>query len=65
MAWMDMKNNEIDFVVGPIENYEDALFNYKAAHESFILIKDKSGVNSLHYISSVLPQMQKEPARSG
>ena len=42
MAWMDMKENEIDFVVGPIENYEDALYNYKAAHESFILIKDKS-----------------------
>jgi len=30
MAWMDMKDNDIDFVVGPIENYEDALFNYKA-----------------------------------
>ncbi len=23
MAWMDMKNNNIDFVVGPIENYEN------------------------------------------
>lgn len=58
MAWMDMKNNEIDFVVGPIENYEDALFNYKAAHESFILIKDKEWSKKLAYISSVLPQMQ-------
>ena len=27
-AWMDMKNNAIDFVVGPIENYEDGLFGY-------------------------------------
>lgn len=60
MAWMDMKNNEIDFVVGPIENYEDALFNYKAAHESFILIKDKEWSKKLAYISSVLPQMQKD-----
>lgn len=58
MAWMDMKNNDIDFVVGPIENYEDALFNYKAAHESFILIKDKSWSEKLAYINSVLPQMQ-------
>ena len=41
MAWMDMKNNNIDFVVGPIENYEDRLFNYKAAHEAFVLIKDQ------------------------
>lgn len=59
LAWMDMKNNEIDFVVGPIENYEDALFNYKAAHESFILIKDKEWSEKLAYISSVLPLMQK------
>lgn len=59
MAWMDMKDNDIDFVVGPIENYEDALFNYKAAHESFILIKDKSWSEKLAYINSVLPRMQR------
>ena len=59
LAWMEMKNNEIDFVVGPIENYEDALYNYKAAHESFILIKDKEWSKKLDYIKSVLPQMQR------
>jgi hypothetical protein len=59
LAWMDMKDNDIDFVVGPIENYEDALFNYKAAHESFILIKDKSWSEKLAYINSVLPEMQR------
>jgi hypothetical protein len=59
MAWMDMKDNDIDFVVGPIENYEDALFNYKAAHESFILVKDKTWSDRLAYINSVLPQMQR------
>lgn len=59
MAWMDMKDNDIDFVVGPIETYEDALFNYKAAHESFILIKDKTWSEKLAHINSVLPQMQK------
>ncbi|TFH25774.1 MAG: Zn-dependent hydrolase [Bacteroidia bacterium] len=58
IAWMEMKDNEIDFVVGPIENYEDALYNYKAAHESFILIKDKAWSEKLAYINSVLPQMQ-------
>lgn len=66
VAWMEMKDNDIDFVVGPIENYEDALFNYKAAHESFILIKDKAWSEKLDYINSVLPEMQKSlpvPAR--
>lgn len=60
MAWMDMKENDIDFVAGPIETYEDALFNYKAAHESFILIKDKAWSERLAYINSILPRMQKE-----
>ena len=59
MAWMDMKDNDIDFVVGPIENYEDALFNYRAAHESFILIKDKQWSERLAFINQVLPKMQK------
>lgn len=58
MAWMEMKSNKIDFVVGPIENYEDKLFNYKAAHEAFILIKDKEWSDRLSYISSFLPKLQ-------
>ncbi|HYW96340.1 MAG TPA: Zn-dependent hydrolase [Bacteroidales bacterium] len=59
-AWMQMKNNDIDFVVGPIENYEDKLFNYKAAHEAFILIKDRDWSNKLKKIADMLPQLQRE-----
>jgi hypothetical protein len=58
-AWLDMTDNDIDFVVGPIENYEDALFNYKAAHESFILIKDKEWSNRLKKYAKLLPDLQK------
>ena len=36
-----MKDNTIDVVIGPIETYEDQLFGYKAAHEAFVLVKDK------------------------
>jgi len=59
LAWMDMKTNNIDFVVGPIENYEDGLFNYKAAHESFLLIKDKSWSEKLEKYAALLPALQK------
>jgi len=59
MAWMDMKNNSIDFVVGPIENYEDGLFGYKAAHEAFILIKDKDWSNRLLKYAAMLPELQR------
>ena len=38
--WMDLKDNNIDVVIGPIENYEDGLFNYKTAYEAVVMIKD-------------------------
>jgi hypothetical protein len=60
MAWMDMKSNTIDFVVGPIENYEDELFGYKAAHEGAILIKDKEWSAKLEKFAAMLPELQKE-----
>jgi hypothetical protein len=60
MAWMDMKTNRIDFVVGPVETYEDQLFGYKAAFEAFILIKDMEWSMKLDRYSSFLPQLQKE-----
>ncbi len=59
VAWMDMKTNTIDFVVGPIENYEDQLFGYKAAHEAFILVKDKAWSGRLDKYAALLPDLQK------
>jgi hypothetical protein len=60
MAWMDMKTNKIDFVVGPVETYEDQLFGYKAAFEAYILIKDMEWSRRLERYSSFLPRLQKE-----
>jgi hypothetical protein len=59
VAWMEMKNNTIEFIIGPIENYEDQLFGYKAAHESFILIKDKNWSEKLVKYAALLPGLQK------
>ncbi len=58
-AWMEMQNTNIDFVVGAIENYEDALFGYKAAYESFILLKDVEWSKKLAKFSAMLPDLQK------
>ena len=60
MAWMDVRNNNVDFVVGPIENYTDGLFGYKAAHESFILIKDKEWTEKLTRYVALLPVLQTQ-----
>lgn len=59
-AWMEMKTSNIDFVVGPIENYEDRLFGYKAAHEAFILVKDLEWSAQLEKFNAMLPQLQKQ-----
>ena len=59
MAWMDMKSNGLDFVVGPIENYEDQLYNYKAAHEAYVLVKDKSWSERLAKYADFLPELQR------
>lgn len=59
MAWMDMKNNTIDVVIGPIEHYEDQLFGYKAAHETFVLIKDQEWSDRLSRYAQLLPMLQQ------
>lgn len=59
-AWMDMKDSKIDFVVGPIENYDDALYGLKCSHESFILLKDVEWSNRLAKFTAMLPSLQKE-----
>lgn len=59
LAWMDMKTNTLDFVVGPIETYEDQLFGYKASHEAYILIKDTEWSNKLARYATLLPKLQK------
>ncbi|MGE6449904.1 dipeptidyl-peptidase 3 family protein [Pseudoalteromonas tetraodonis] len=58
-AWMDMKNNPIDVVIGPIENYEDQLFGYRAAYESYVLIKDLKWSERLAKFAAFLPELQK------
>ncbi len=60
MAWMDMKTNTLDLVAGPIENYEDELFGYKAAHEASVLVKDKEWSTKLAKYAAMLPALQKE-----
>ncbi len=60
LAWMDMKNNPIDVVIGAIENYEDQLYGYRAAFEAYVLIKDLSWSEKLAKYAQYLPELQKE-----
>ena len=58
-AWMDMKTNPIELVYGPIETYEDQLFGYRAAFESYVLLKDLAWSERLSKYASYLPELQQ------
>ncbi len=59
MAWMDMKNNPIELVIGPIETYQDALYGYRAAFETFVLIKDQAWSERLARFVKYMPELQQ------
>ena len=60
LAWMDMKDSRIDFVVGPIESYDDKFRETKTSYESFILLKDEQRSKELTKFIAMLPELQKE-----
>ena len=60
LAWMDMKDSRVDFVVGPIESYDDKFRETKTSYESFILLKDEARSKELTKFIAMLPDLQKE-----
>jgi hypothetical protein len=58
VAWMDL-DSDIDLVFGPYEVYEDNLFNFKAAFESFVTVRDKAESEKLAVYAAHLPDMEK------
>jgi hypothetical protein len=58
MQWMDMKDNALDLVIGPIETYEDKLYGYRASYEGYVLVKDAEWSARLARFAAFLPQLQ-------
>jgi peptidase M49-like protein len=59
LAWLDMKTNRLDVVIGPIETYIDKLFGYKTAAEGYVLLKDREWSARLAHYASLLPGLQR------
>lgn len=66
LVWMELEGNDVDLVIGPIENYEDGLFNYKTAFECVIMVKDPAAGKALqdfkdnmNYFQQNLPTKDK------
>jgi hypothetical protein len=56
---MDVKDNVIDLTIGPYEVYEDNIFNYKAAFEAFVCIRDPEQSRRLDGMKNYLVRMEK------
>lgn len=59
LAWLDVKTNPIELVIGAIETYEDQVFGYKAAYEAFVLVKDMEWSQELARFAGFLPELQQ------
>jgi len=58
VAWMDL-DSDIEATIGPYEVYEDGLFNFKAAYEAFLTVRDKSESEHLALYAQHLPDMER------
>jgi hypothetical protein len=57
--WLNLKDNKIDFIAGPIENREDHLIWTKYSYGSFILLRNSEWTNNVKKFSLLLPYLQK------
>jgi hypothetical protein len=57
VAWMDL-DAPIDVTIGPYETYEDELFNYKAAFESYVTLRDEAESAKLAKFSKYLQELE-------
>jgi hypothetical protein len=57
VAWMDL-DSPIDVTIGPYETYEDELFNYKAAFESYVTLRDEAETAKLAKFSGYLQELE-------
>jgi hypothetical protein len=59
VAWMDLKDSRVEPTIGPYEVYEDALFGYKAAFESFITVADPRASAELDNLKSRMRDLER------
>ena len=59
LAWLGMRNNTVDLVIGPIETYEDRLLGAKASYEAYVLVKDREWSRRLARYGALLAGLQR------
>jgi peptidase M49-like protein len=57
IAWMGL-DAPLDVTIGPYETYEDELFNYKAAFEAYVTLRDEGESAKLAKFSQYLQELE-------
>jgi hypothetical protein len=57
IAWMDL-DSPLDVTIGPYEVYMDELFNYKAAFEAFITLRNEEESRKLAFFADHLQEIE-------
>jgi hypothetical protein len=57
VAWMDL-DAPIDITIGPYETYNDELFGYKAAYETYVNIRDDAETAKLKFFGDHMQEVE-------
>ncbi|MCT4604336.1 MAG: Zn-dependent hydrolase, partial [Marinifilum sp.] len=57
--WLQLKNNKLDFIAGPIVNREDHLIWTKYSYGAFILLRNAEWTEKMAKYASLLPFLQR------
>ena len=60
LKWMKMKNNNIDLVMRPLDTGEDRKLGYKAAHSTYIVVKDIEWSELMNRFAGFAIELQKK-----
>ncbi|MFL6733119.1 MAG: dipeptidyl-peptidase 3 family protein [Sphingomicrobium sp.] len=58
LAWMDLKDTPIEFVIGPYETYTDGLMGLKTAFEAYVVLRNPKESQALDVYTSHLRDME-------
>ena len=57
VAWMDL-DSPVDVTIGPYETYNDELFGYKAAFETYVSLRDEKETEKVRFFAQHMQELE-------
>lgn len=59
-AWVELRSNVVDLVIGPVDRSEDRLFGLKSAYAAWVLLRDRPWTQRMRRIAARLPDIRRD-----